>query len=198
MTRRVLLVFTHPDEASYSAALRDLVVRVAAERGSEMRMHDLYASGFSPVVSANEWTLRGAAPETKPHLSPYFDDVAWCDTLVFVYPTWWSGQPAVLKGWIDRVLANGVAWNLEESSGHAMPALRNITRIVAITTHGRSRTVNLICGRAGRATIMRNVRRLCSWRCRARWVALYSLDRSTRFERDRFMQRVERLLRRIV
>ena len=123
---------------------------------------------------------------------------ARCDTLVFVYPTWWSGQPAVLKGWIDRVLANGVAWNLDEPSGHAMPALRNITRIVAITTHGRSRTVNLICGRAGRVTIMRNVRRLCSWRCRARWVALHSLDRSTRFERDRFMQRVERLLRRIV
>jgi putative NADPH-quinone reductase len=186
VTRRVLIVFAHPDEASYSAALRDLVLRVAEGRRAEVRLHDLYA------------TWRGAAPESKPHLAPYFDDVAWCDTLVFVYPTWWSGQPAVLKGWVDRVLANGVAWTLEESSGHAMPALRNVTRIVAITTHGRSRTVNLMCGRAGRATIMRSVRRLCSWRCRARWVALYSLDRSTRFERDRFMQRVERLLRRIL
>lgn len=198
MTRKVLVVFAHPDAASYTAALRDLVVRVVEERKAEVRMHDLYESGFSPVVSANEWTLRGASPETKPHLTPYFDDVAWCDTLVFVYPTWWSGQPAVLKGWVDRVLANGVAWNLDAASGHAMPALRNITRIVAITTHGRSRTVNFLCGRAGRSTIMRNVRRLCSWRCRARWIALYSLDRSTRFERDRFMQRVERLLRRVV
>jgi len=197
MTRRILLVHAHPDPASFSYALRESVVRVASEGGSEVRIHDLYDSGFSPVVSANEWSLRGATPDTKPHLGPYFDDVAWCDTLVFVYPTWWSGQPAVMKAWIDRVLANGVAWNIDDTTGQAMPALRNVTRIVAVTTHGRSRTVNLLCGRAGRAVIMRSVRRLCSWRCRAHWVALYSLDRSTRFERDRFMQRVERLLRRI-
>ncbi|MEY2969459.1 MAG: hypothetical protein RIQ64_2086 [Actinomycetota bacterium] len=196
MSRKVLLVYAHPDATSYSAALRDLVMRIATERGAEIRLHDLYERGFSPVLSANEWTLRGAAPDAKPHLAPYFEDVDWCDTLVFIYPTWWSGQPAVLKGWIDRVLANGVAWNLDDTSGHAMPALRKVTRIVAITTHGRSRTVNRLCGRAGRATIMRSVRRLCSWRCRARWIALYSLDRSTRFERDRFMQRVERLLQR--
>lgn len=197
MTRRILLVHAHPDPASFSHALRESVVRVASDRGSEVRVHDLYDTGFSPVVSANEWSLRGATPEAKPHLGPYFDDVAWCDTLVFVYPTWWSGQPAVMKAWIDRVLANGVAWNIDDTTGQAMPALRNVTRIVAITTHGRSRTVNLLCGRAGRAVILRSVRRLCSWRCRAHWVALYSLDRSTRFERDRFMQRVERLLRRI-
>ena len=66
MTRKVLLVFAHPDATSYSAALRDLVMRVATERGAEIRLHDLYECGFSPVVSANEWTLRGAAPDTSP------------------------------------------------------------------------------------------------------------------------------------
>lgn len=197
MNRKVLVIHAHPEAASFSAALRDLVVRVCQERGNEVRMRDLYEEGFSPVVSPNEWSLRGEAPESKPHLSEYFDDVAWCDTLVFVYPTWWSGQPAVMKGWIDRVLANGVAWNLDPESGHSMPALRNVTRIVAVTTHGRSRAANFVCGRAGRSVIVRCVRRLCSWRCRVRWVALHSLDRSTRFERDRFMQRVERVLRRI-
>lgn len=197
MTRRVLVVHAHPDPDSFSAAIRDLAVRVLSERGSEVRVHDLYESAFSPVVSANEWTLRGAEPETKPHLASHFADVTWCDTLVFVYPTWWSGQPAVMKGWIDRVLANGVAWNLDESTGHVMPTLRNVTRIVAVTTHGRSWFVNLVCGRAGRTVIVRSVRRLCSWRCRVNWLALHSLDRSTRYERDRFMQRVERLLRRI-
>ena len=197
MTRRVLVVHAHPDPVSFSRALCDLVVRVSGEVGNEVRVHDLYDVGFSPVVSANEWSLRGATPETKPHLAPFFEDVMWCDTLVFAYPTWWSGQPAVLKAWIDRVLANDVAWSLDETTGHVMPALRNVTRIVVVTTHGRSKSVNLFCGRAGRAVIMRSVRRLCSWRCRARWLALYSVDRSTRFERDRFMQRVERVLRRI-
>ena len=197
MTRRILVVHAHPDPTSFAHGLFDLVIRVCSEVGNEIRVHDLYESGFSPVVSANEWSLRGAAPSTKPHLASYFDDVAWCDTLVFVYPTWWSGQPAVLKAWIDRVLANGVAWNLDETTGQVMPTLRNVTRIVVVTTHGRSKSANLLCGRAGRTVVVRSIRRLCSWRCRTHWLALYSVDRSTRFERDRFKQRVERILRRI-
>ena len=198
MSRRVLVVYAHPEPTSFCGALRDVVVRVCEERGSEVRLHDLYDSGFSPVMSANEWSLRAAPPDTKPHLASHFADVEWCDTLVFVYPTWWSGQPAIMKGWIDRVLANGVAWNIDAESGHVMPDLRNVTRIVAVTTHGRSRAVNFLCGRGGRAIIVRCVRRLCSWRCRVKWLALHSLDGSTRFERDRFMQRVERVLRRTV
>lgn len=198
MSRNVLVVHAHPDHSSFSAALRDLVVRVCAERGHEVRVHDLYEAGFSPVMSANEWSLRAEAPQSKPHLAAYFNDVEWCDSLVFVYPTWWSGQPAIMKGWIDRVLANDVAWRIDRDSGHVMPALRNVTRIVAVTTHGRSRFANLLCGRSGRSIIVRCVRRLCSWRCRVHWLALHSVDRSTRFERDRFMQRAERVLRRVV
>ncbi|MBM3730924.1 MAG: NAD(P)H-dependent oxidoreductase [Actinobacteria bacterium] len=197
MTRRVLVVHAHPDPTSFSRALFDHVGQVCREVGNEVRVHDLYGAGFSAAMSANEWSLRGAAPSTKPHLVPYFEDVAWCDTLVFVYPTWWSGQPAILKAWIDRVLANGVAWKVDESTGHVMPRLRNVTRIIVVATHGRSRGANLWCGRAGRTAIVRSIRRLCSWRCRAHWLALHAVDRSTRFERDRFMQRVERVLRRI-
>ena len=46
----------------------------------------------------------------------YCDDLRWCDTLVFVYPTWWSGQPAMLTGWLDRVLVRGVAWELPDGA----------------------------------------------------------------------------------
>ena len=198
MSSRVLVVYAHPDPNSFCGSLRDLVVRTCDSRGAELRMHDLYDENFSAVVSANEWRLRGAEPSAKPHLAPHFADVTWCDTLIFVYPTWWSAQPAVLKAWVDRVLANDVAWNIEDATGHALPALRNVRRIFVITTHGRSKAVNFWCGQLGRFTLVRAVRRLCSWRCRAHWMALYSLDRSTRYERDRFMQRVERRLRRIV
>lgn len=198
MTRRVLVVYAHPDPNSYTAALRDLVVDVCGQRGADVRVRDLYDEGFSAVLSANEWRRRDDEPSTKTHLEDHFDDVRWCDTLVFVYPTWWSAQPAIMKGWIDRILANEVAWNLDPVTKHALPNLRNVRRIIAITTHGRSKLVNFWCGQIGRFTIVRAVRRLCSWRCRASWLAMYSLDRSTRFERDRFMQRVERRLRRAV
>lgn len=198
MSRRVLVVHAHPDPDSYTAALRNVVVDACRRRGAEVRVHDLYEEGFSAVTSANEWRLRDTAPTMKPHLARHFDDVAWCDTLVFVYPTWWSAQPAIMKGWIDRVLANDVAWTLDPTTRHALPNLKNIRRLIVVTTHGRSKLVNFWCGQVGRFTLVRAVRRLCSWRCRAEWLALYSVDRSTRFERDRFTQRVERRLRRVV
>lgn len=198
MTRRVLIVHAHPTADSFCGALSDLVRTTCIKNGAEVRVHDLYAEGFSAVVSANEWNLRGEAADTKPHLADHFADVSWCDTLVFVYPTWWSAQPAVLKGWIDRVLANEVAWIIDPTSGHALPNLRNVKRIIVVTTHGRSCLVNVLCGEWGRATIARSVRRLCSWRCRVNWLAAYSMDRSTRYERERFMQRVERRVRRAV
>jgi hypothetical protein len=55
-------------------------------------------------------------PGTDPSIASYADDLQWCDTLVLVYPTWWSGQPAMLKGWIDRVWVNGVAWTLPDGA----------------------------------------------------------------------------------
>jgi putative NADPH-quinone reductase len=197
MNSKVLVVYAHPDPNSFCGAIRDLVVRTCTSRGSEVRVHDLYDESFSAVMSANEWRLRSAELASKPHLSAHCADVVWCDTLVFVYPTWWSAQPAILKAWVDRVLANDVAWSLDPTTGHALPTLRNVRRILVITTHGRSKLVNFWCGQIGRFTLVRAVRRLCSWRCRAHWTAMYSLDRSTRYERDRFMQRVERRVRRV-
>jgi len=195
---RALVVHSHPVGASYSSALRDAAVRGLRAAGHHVDVIDLAARGFDPVMTKQEWQSYVSMSGTVPH--ELADDAALvrdAGVIVFVYPTWWSGQPAVLKAWIDRVLANGVAWNLDETTGQVMPTLRNVTRIVVVTTHGRSKSANLLCGRAGRTVVVRSIRRLCSWRCRTHWLALYSVDRSTRFERDRFKQRVERILRRI-
>lgn len=197
MTRRILVVHAHPDVESFSAALRDLVERVGRERGSEVRVHNLYETGFSPVVSANEWSLRTAPPDSKPHLAGHFADVEWCDTLVFVYPTWWSGQPAILKGWFDRILMNGVAWRLPEGANRIEPMLRNVRRLVVVTTHGSPKWVNALQGEPGKRTVLRAVRLMFTLRCRASWLALYGLDRASGRRRLAFERRVRRRMRRL-
>jgi putative NADPH-quinone reductase len=136
VTRKVLVVFAHPEAASFVGSLRDVVASIAAEKRAEVRQHDLYDEGFSAVLSLNEWQLHRAAPETKPHLVRHFEDLQWCDTLVFVYPTWWSAQPAILKAWMDRVIAHDVAWNVKDGADRISPGLSNVKRLVAITTHG--------------------------------------------------------------
>ena len=194
----ILVVYAHPDPASYVASLRDLVGGIALSADHELRQHDLYEENFTSSLSANEWSLHYAAPETKPHLQSHFDDLQWCDTLVFIYPTWFGGQPAIMKAWLDRVLAHGVAWTLPEGAKRIRPNIKNVKRIVAITTHGSSKWVNTLAGEPGKRTVTRSVRVLCSWRASVTWLALYGVDASTRVERDRFTRQVERRLRKIL
>ena len=72
---------------------------------------------------------------------------------MLVYPTWWSGQPAMLKGWIDRVWVAGVAWDLPPGANVLRARLRNVRRIVVVTTHGSSKLVNALEGEAGKRTV---------------------------------------------
>ena len=91
-------------------------------------------------------------PGVAPELQRYADDLRWAQALVLVYPTWWSGQPAMLKGWIDRVWVAGVAWDLPPGANVVRPLLRNVRRIVVITgPTGRRSSVNAHRGRGRQA-----------------------------------------------
>ena len=161
-----------------------------------MRFTDLYASGFDPGFSASDHANHLVAG-TDPSLASHAEDLQWCDTLVLVYPTWWSGQPAMLKGWIDRVWVSGVAWTLPDGANRLQPGLRNVRRLVAVTTHGSPKWINMIEGEAGKRTITRSLRTMCHPRARTTWLAMYGVDTSTDSQRAAFLDRVERRLLRL-
>jgi NAD(P)H dehydrogenase (quinone) len=188
--RRVLVVHCHPDPGSFVAAARDRVLTSLSNK-HDVRHTDLYAEEFDPCFDASD-RRDHLRPGTAPSLRRHADDLQWCDTLVLVYPTWWSGQPAMLKGWIDRVWACGVAWNLPPGATRLRPGLHNVRRIVVITTHGSSKLVNALQGEGGKRTITRALRVLCNPRCRTSWIAMYGLDRSTPGRRTSFLERVGR------
>ncbi len=192
----VLVVHCHPDPLSFVSAVRERVVETLHASGHDVRERDLYGEGFDPLFTAGEHE-RHRQPGVEPSLAGHADDLRWCDTLVLVYPTWWSAQPAMLKGWFDRVWACGVAWELPEGSSRIRPLLQNVRRIVAVTTHGSSKLVNAVQGEAGKRTVTRSLRLMCHRRCRTSWIALYGVDRSTMEERQRFLQRVERRIARL-
>ena len=192
----VLVVHCHPDPLSFVAALRERVVETLRAKGHAVRERDLYAEGFDPEFSAAEHA-RHLQPGVDPDLIGHTDDLQWCETLVLVYPTWWSAQPAMLKGWFDRVWVRGVAWELPEDSARIRPLLRNVRRIVAVTTHGSSKFVNAVEGEAGKRTMTRALRLMCHRRCHTRWLAMYDVDRSTLADRRQFLRRVERRIARL-
>ena len=187
---RALVVYCHPNPASLCAASLERVLAGLAACGHEVRLCDLYADGFRPEMSAEERRTH-TEPGIAPELQRYADDLRWAEALVFVYPTWWSGQPAMLKGWIDRVWVAGVAWDLPEGANRLRPGLRNVRRIVAVTSHGSSKLVNALEGESGKRTLFRSIRAMCSRRTRTTWCAIYGLDTADAAKRQRFLARVE-------
>jgi putative NADPH-quinone reductase len=190
---KTYLVYCHPLEGSFISAARDRALAGLAKH--EVRLTDLYADGFRPELSAWERTHHLDPPETKPEIAEYAANLRWCDTLVFVYPTWWSGQPGMLKGWIDRVWVTGVAYELPAGANRIRPLLGNIRRLVVVTSHGSSKWINALQGEGGKRVISRALRILCSIRARTTWIALYGIDRASEKDLERFLDRVERKLR---
>lgn len=194
---KVLVVSSHPVTDSWGASLRDTVVSTLRASGHEVRLRDLDAEGFDPVLTLEERRAHLAPAATKPHLLPYAAELADCDVLVLVYPTWWGGQPARLKGWIDRVWINEVAWELPEGSNRLVGRLRRIRRIVVVTTHGSPKWLNMIQGEPGKRVITRSLRLMCSPTTRVDWLAFYGTDRADEPARRRFSARVETRMRRL-
>lgn len=188
--KNVLVVHAHPNPDSFSHAVRREVESALERSGASIRVRDLYAESFDARFSMAERRTHLDPPSTKPHLQSHFDDLTWCDTIVFVHPTWWGSQPAILKGWIDRVWVRGVAWELPEGARRLKPSLHNVRRLVTVTTHGSSRVVNAVQGTPGRRIVNRSLRAICHPLCRTTWIAMYRFDTATDDDRTAFLRRV--------
>ena len=193
---KAYVVYCHPNPESFTFAVRERAVSALLAHGHQVRLSDLYADDFDPAMSMHERQTH-TEPEHQPDLTDYCDNLRWCDALVFIYPTWWSGQPAMLTGWLDRVLRRGIAWDVTESDTRITGQLTNVRRLVTITSHGSSKFLNVIEGETGRRVIGRAVRVLCHRFARTTWMAMYNIDRSSEADRTAFLDRVERRMHRL-
>ena len=117
--------------------------------------------------------------------------LARAEGLVFVYPTWWYAHPAMLKGWLDRVLLPGVAFDMPDG-GDIRPTLTHIKRLGVFTTCGASWWLTRFIGFPSKRVILRGIRILCAKRCRTAFVAHYLMDASTPETRSKHLDRVRR------
>jgi putative NADPH-quinone reductase len=189
---RALVLFAHPCPESFSAALHDRVVRTLAARGWQVDDCDLYAEGFSPVLTAAE---RRGYHEVGPNAAPVQDQVdrlRAADALVMVFPVWNFGYPAILKGFLDRVFLPGVSFRLVD--GRVRPNLTNIRRLAAVTTYGGTRMRAILAGDPPRKSVTRAVWHVCRPRS-MKYLALYDMNRASDAKRAAFLSRVEREMR---
>jgi NAD(P)H dehydrogenase (quinone) len=196
----VLVLLAHPLADSYGRAIFDQVMSSLEVDGHDVRAHDLWHERFDPVLSAVEKRDHFAAPEKKTAndalLATHVADLQWCEAIVFVYPSWWSAPPAIMKGWFDRVLMQGVAWTFPDGATRLYAGLTHVRRLVCVTTYGSSRWVNALEGEPGKATIRRGLRVLCNRRCRSTWIAHYGVDRASHEVCSQFLAKLPRRLHR--
>ncbi|MCP3857527.1 MAG: hypothetical protein GY698_22830 [Actinomycetia bacterium] len=188
---QVLVVHAHPVPTSFNAALCDVVVSALTRSGHSVDLLDLYADEFDPVLGAEEWRDRPPT-NTAPGLVGHIRRLRAAEMLVFVYPTWWSEQPAMLKGWFDRVWTEGVAFHRPDEPKRVERGLSQIRTLTVVTTHGSPRWMNYLQGQGGRIRVSRGLRLLCHSRTRFRWIAMYSMDRATDSDRTQFLEEVEK------
>lgn len=189
---KTLVVVTHPRQDSLTRAAFERVVAGLTKAGDDVRVLDLDAEQFDPILTLAERLDHLGVPADRPTNAHHFDALLWCERIVLVYPTWFGGQPAMLKGWFDRVWMHDVAFHLPEGANRIYAKLKNVRRLEIVTSHGSSRTVNFLQGNPGRVTVFRTLRILCHPLCRTRFTAIYDIDRATPEKTGEWLDMVER------
>ncbi len=115
----ISVILAHPDKASFNRAIADAVAAALRKDGHAVRFHDLYEEGFDPVLPARE--IQRDVWLDDP-VRAHCAEIASADGIVIVHPNWWGQPPAILKGWIDRVIRPGVAYEFVDSDfGEGVP-----------------------------------------------------------------------------
>ncbi|OXM70101.1 NAD(P)H-dependent oxidoreductase [Amycolatopsis vastitatis] len=150
MSGPVVVLLAHPRPGSFNHALADRVRDALAGAGRPVWFHDLYAEGFDPVLTAEEAYTSGTRAEEflaatpDPLVRRHRDELRDATGLVAIHPNWWGKPPAILAGWLDRILVPGVAYRLDDAGG-APESLLGLRRLLVVntsdTTEERERTL---------------------------------------------------------
>jgi NAD(P)H dehydrogenase (quinone) len=194
---RVLLIYCHPDPESFTAAVRDTAKRALEAGGHTVTIADLHAEQFNPVMSRQERRDYHDAALNLIPVAQEIERLRRCDALIFVYPTWWYGQPALLKGWLDRVWVPHATFTMPEGNKPIGAVLTNIRLLGAITTLGSPQWWWRLVGQPGRRVLLTGIRALLGRRCRTLWMALYRMDTCSPFDRAVFLAQVEARLKKL-
>ncbi len=131
----ILIILAHPDKQSFNHAIAEECKKRLIENGHSVIFHDLHDEKFDPILTSEEIPRNGKINDL---VKMHCDDLTQCDGIIVVHPNWWGQPPAILKGWIDRVIRPGVAYGFQQGdNGEGVPVglLKAKTAIVINTSN---------------------------------------------------------------
>jgi len=188
---RVLYIYCHPLPESFHAAIRTRALKALGDAGHTVDLLDLYAEKFDPVLSEEGRRHYHDTSRNRTGLEDYIARLTSAEALVLQFPTWCFGLPAMLKGFFDRMIMPGVAFDISDPA-HVQPTLRNIKRIVGVVTYGRPRYMAFWMSDPPRKIVTRYVRWFTGGAARVDYYAFYHMNVATHVQRAAFMDRVDR------
>ena len=145
---KFLIIYAHPEPKSLNGKLKDFAVDVLEKEGHSVKVSDLYAMKFKAVLDSDDFLDRTDkekldipkeqmnACENKtlsPDIMDEIEKIKWADVLIFQFPIWWSSYPAILKGWFDRVFAQGFVVNLPAGRLYDKGLLAGKKALISVT-----------------------------------------------------------------
>jgi NAD(P)H dehydrogenase (quinone) len=130
-----LIIYSHPNDGSLNYHFMKTAVKILQTNKQEVEIRDLYQLNFNPVLSLDdiERQLKG---KITADLQQEQDYISWADHITFIYPIWWTGMPAIMKGFIDRVFSYGFAYRYDHGIQKGLLTGKQVT---IINTHGKSK-----------------------------------------------------------
>lgn len=145
----VLLIYAHPEPASFNGAMFARARQILTDAGHEVRTSDLYAMKFDPVSDRRNFTsltnpdffkqqleeLHASDTQTfEQHIAAEQEKLEWCDLMIWQFPLWWFSVPGILKGWVDRVFAMGRVYG--QGKIYENGVFRQKRALLSLTTGG--------------------------------------------------------------
>ncbi len=193
---RALIVLAHPLQDSFTHAAAARVKSTLERRGIAVDLIDLYADDFDPRLTAGERRAYFTPPHDCGAVENYAARLRQAQKLVFAFPQWWFGPPAILKGFFDRVFAPGVAF-AHRPEGGLTPLLAHINALWVVSSTGAPWWVaRLYMGDPARRFIARGVRPWACPKASFRMMTLHDMDRFTQAKGSAFLDRLERAFQR--
>jgi len=127
---KVSIILAHPDPGSFNHAIAEKASGILESNGHDVVIHDLYRECFDPVLTLEE--IPKTAP-LGPVIQNHCEEIHNADGIIIIHPNWWGMPPAILKGWVDRVIRPGVAYEfLEGDDGEGVPCGRLLARTAIV------------------------------------------------------------------
>lgn len=189
---RTAIVFNHPYEGSYCNAILNTVTKGLQRANHEIDLIHLDHDGFNPVMTAADLKAFKDRKPIDPKVMDYKQRLDKADHLIFIFPIWWELMPALTKGFIDKVIFPGVAYDYTPKGYGMIPLFKNVKSVTVITTMNTPRILyRLVFGNAVKKAIMTGTFWKMGYKNR-KWINLSMVKSVSDRKRKKWLTNLER------